>query len=93
VRALVWLVLQLAPVGELAEGSAAAVVQGEEEAVAAAAHLEVPQGVLPDARLVVPVVRARQVAHQAVPGLEALLHLGADLAAHPEPAKFADPLG
>jgi hypothetical protein len=85
VRALVWLVLQLAPVGELAEEAVAAAVQGEEEAAVAAAHLEVPQGVL--------VAQARQVAHRAVPGLEAPLHPVADLAVHPQLAKSGDLLG
>ena len=60
----------------------------EEEVVAAEV---VPQGVLPDVHQAVPEAQARQVAHRAVPGPEAPLHLVAELAVHPQLAKSADP--
>jgi hypothetical protein len=76
-------------------------VEGSEEAAVVVREAEgdpeverqvVPQGVLPDVHQAVPEAQARQVAHRAVPGPEALLRLVADLAVHLEPAKSSDSL-
>ena len=67
-------------------------MEGSEEVEEAVVVVAAPQGDLPDAHQVVPVVQVCQVAHRAVPGPEVLLYPVADPAVPPELASSADPL-
>jgi hypothetical protein len=68
-------------------------VEAEEEEVVVAVAVAVdPQGDLPDAHQAVPLVQERQVAHWAVPDLEAFPHSVADPAVPHELAKSAGSL-